>query len=95
VTVDLAEAMATTQAMTKPDAAGTPVLPKRNGQKGLLPGTWVSRTVRISYVDASGSERDTQGLLLDWYPFGPVVSILGAKTLISWDRLVTCELVED
>jgi hypothetical protein len=95
VTVDLSQAMTTTQAMTKPDVNGTPSLPKRNGPKGLLPGTWLQRTVRLSYVDAGGAERDTQGLLLDWYPFGPVVSILGAKTLISWDRLVTCELVED
>jgi len=26
---------------------------------------------------------------------GPVLNIGGAKTLLSWDRLVLCELVED
>jgi hypothetical protein len=29
------------------------------------------------------------------YPAGPVLNVGGAKTLISWDRLVLCELVED
>jgi hypothetical protein len=28
-------------------------------------------------------------------PAGPVLNIGGAKTLLSWDRLVLCELVED
>jgi len=39
----------------------------------------------------TGNERH----LLDLYPAGPVFSIDGAKTLISWDRLALCELVED
>jgi hypothetical protein len=33
--------------------------------------------------------------LRDLYPAGPVLNIGGAKTLLSWDRLVLCELVED
>jgi hypothetical protein len=35
------------------------------------------------------------GTLLDLYPAGPILNIGGAKTLLSWDRLVLCELVED
>jgi hypothetical protein len=35
------------------------------------------------------------GTLLDLYPAGPVLNMGGAKTLIAWDRLVLCELVED
>ena len=34
------------------------------------------------------------GTLLDLYPAGPVLNMGGAKTLIAWDRLVLCELVE-
>jgi hypothetical protein len=39
--------------------------------------------------------RDLYSRLLDLYPAGPVLNIGGAKTLLSWDRLVLCELVED
>lgn len=81
--------------MTKPDANGTPVLPKRSAPKGLLPSTWLQRSVRLSYVDGNGAERDTQGTLLDLYPFGPVVNIVGSKTAIAWERVVVCELIED
>jgi hypothetical protein len=35
------------------------------------------------------------GTLLDLYPAGPVPSLSGAKTLISWDRLADHEPVED
>ena len=42
-----------------------------------------------------GSGQQTSGVLLDFYPTGPVLSIGGAKTLLPWDRLVLCELVED
>jgi hypothetical protein len=74
---------------------GTPALPKRGGSKGLLPSTWLERTLRISYVDCYGSGQESSGTLLDLYPAGPVLNIGGAKTLISWDRLALCELVED
>jgi len=83
------------EAMTRPDVNGTPSLPKRNGPKGLLPSTWVERTLSVAYVDCHGAGQEASGVLLDIYPFGPVLSVAGAKTLISWDRLVMCELVED
>jgi len=83
------------EAMTRPTAAGTPALPKRNGPRGLLPSTWLERGLRVSYVDCYGAGQETSGTLLDLYPAGPVLNVAGAKTLISWDRLVLCELVED
>ena len=82
-------------AMTRPDVNGTPALPKRAGPKGLLPSTWLERTLRIEYTDCHGSGQETSGTLLDLYPAGPVLLIGGAKTMISWDRLVLCEMVED
>jgi hypothetical protein len=83
------------QAMTKPDSNGAAVLPKRTAPKGLLPSTWLERTLRISYVDCYGSGQESSGTLLDYCPTGPIFSLNGAKTLISWDRLALCELVED
>jgi hypothetical protein len=82
-------------AMTAPDVNGTPALPRRSGPKGLLPSTWLERTLKVEYTDCYGSGQATSGTLLDLYPAGPVFNIGGAKTLISWDRLVLCELVED
>lgn len=82
-------------AMTAPDVNGTPALPKRVGPKTLLPSTWLQRTLKLEYTDCHGSGQETSGTLLDLYPAGPVLNIGGAKTLLSWDRLVLCELVED
>jgi len=82
-------------AMTRPDAEGTPSLPKRSRPKGLLPSTWLERTLKLEYVDGFGVGQATSGTLLDLYPVGPVLNIGGAKTLLSWDRLVLRELVED
>jgi len=81
--------------MSKPDSNGTPSLPRRSGPKGLLPSTWLERTLKLEYVDASGMGVETSGTLLDLYPAGPVLHVGGAKTLICWERLVLCELVED
>jgi hypothetical protein len=83
------------EVMTRPDVNGTPSLPKRSAPKGLLPSTWLERTVRVLYTDCYGSGQETTGTLLDLYPAGPVLNIGGVKTLLSWDRLVLCELVED
>jgi hypothetical protein len=83
------------QAMTRPDANGTPSLPKRGGPKGLLPSTWLDRTLKVEYTDASGADQETSGTLLDLYPAGPVLNIAGAKTIVAWERLALVELVED
>jgi hypothetical protein len=82
-------------AMTRPDSNGTPTLPKPTRPKSLLPSTWLERTLKVEYTDCHGSGHETSGTLLDLYPAGPVLNIGGAKTLISWDRLALCELVED
>ncbi len=83
------------EAMTRPTAAGAPSLPKRNGPRGLLPSTWLERGLRVTYVDAFGAGVETSGILLDFYPAGPVLNIGGVKTWTSWDRLGVCELAED
>jgi hypothetical protein len=83
------------EAMTAPTVDGQPSLPKRRGPKGLLPSTWLERTLRVSYMDAFGAGVETTGTLLDLYPAGPVLNLNGAKALISWDRLAVVELVED
>ena len=79
-------------AMSRPDVNGTPALPKRGGPKGLLPSTWLNRSMKIEYVDGSGARAETSGTLLDVFPAGPILNMAGAKTLIAWDRLVLLEL---
>jgi hypothetical protein len=83
------------EAMTRPDVNGTPSLPKRSALRGLLPSTWLERTLKVAYTDCHGIGVESSGALLDLYPAGPVLNMGGAKTLIAWDRLVLCELVED
>ena len=83
------------EAMTRPDSNGTPSLPKRSAPKGMLPSTWLNRSLKLEYVDGFGTGVETTGTLLDCFPAGPILNMNGAKTLISWDRLVLCELVED
>jgi hypothetical protein len=81
--------------MTKPDVNGTPTLTKRSAPKGMLLSTWLNRAVRMQYTDAYGSGQETSGQLLDFFPCGPVFSLAGSKTCVSWDRLAMVELVED
>jgi hypothetical protein len=84
-------------AMARPDVNGqqSSSLPKRSAPKGLLPSTWMNRTLRVAYTDCHGAGIETSGTLLDMYPAGPILSLNGAKALISWDRLVVVELKED
>ena len=81
--------------MMTPTVDAQPSLPKRTGPKGLLPSTWLERTLKVSYMDAFGAGVETTGTLLDLYPAGPILNLNGAKALISWDRLAVVELVED
>ncbi len=83
------------EAMTRPDANGTPALPKRAAPKGLLPSTWLQRTLQVSYVGADGAGVETRGTLLEYYPFGPVLSLSGEKTALSWDSVRSIVLIND
>ena len=82
-------------AMTRPDVNGTPSLPKRAAPKGLLPSTWLERTLKVAYVDVRGAGVETSGTLLDLYPFGPVLSLEGERTALSWDSLRSVTLIND
>jgi hypothetical protein len=81
--------------VTRPTTNGDKSLPRRSGPKGLMPSTWLNRTLRLEYVGAAGEYRESTATLLDLYPAGPVLNIAGAKTLLCWERLVLCELIED
>jgi hypothetical protein len=70
------------------------MLPKQSRPKGLLPSTWLERTLRVEYVDARGDGQAASGTLLDLYPFGPVLNVGGAKTVLSWDALRVVQLVD-
>jgi hypothetical protein len=85
----------TQQMQTIPQTNGEAPLPKRSAPKGMLPSTWTNRSVRVEYIDSSGVGQETSGVLLDVFPVGPVLSMNGAKALISWDRLAVVELLED
>ena len=82
-------------ATTTPSSNGEAPLPRRAGTRGLLPSTWLGRTVRLEYADAAGRAAATEAVLLDWCGAGVLLNVAGAKTLLAWDRLVLCELVED
>ena len=82
-------------AATTPTTNGEAPLPRRAGTRGLLPSTWLTRSLRIEYTDAGGKAAVTDGVLLDWCGAGVLVNIAGAKTMLAWDRLVLCELRED
>ena len=84
----------TLEAMTRPDSNGTPSLPKRAAPKGLLPSTWLERTLNLEYV-VGEDLRTTEATLLDVYPAGPIVNAGGARTLISWDTIAVLELIND
>jgi hypothetical protein len=69
--------------MTAPTTNGDKPLARRGGPKGLLPSTWINRTLRVEYVSAWGEGRETTAVLLDYYPAGLILNISAAKTLIS------------
>ena len=68
---------------------------RRNGTKDMLPSSWTGRALRLEYMNGTGEPHSTTAVLLDIFPFGPVMNIAGAKTLLSWDCLIMLELVED
>jgi len=70
-------------------------LERRSGPRTLLPATWVGRTVHASYVGADGAGVESEGTLLDLYPFGVVMNVEGERAAVSWDALRAVTLVND
>lgn len=83
---------ASANGMTTPGGFEDSPLPKRNGARGLLPSTWLGRSVKLEYTDASGLAVETTGTLLDYCGTGPIFNLSGARVLLAWDRLVLIEL---
>jgi hypothetical protein len=81
--------------MAAPTKHGDPLLPRRSSSSGMLPSTWLNRSVRVEYADGFGSAVERSGALLDTYAAGPILSLAGTKTLIAWDTLRVVELVEE
>jgi hypothetical protein len=73
---------------------GHKVVSAHSRPKGLLPSTWLGRELKIEYL-AGDAVRTTSGVLAELYPAGPILLISGARTLVSWDRIVLVELVGD
>ena len=70
-------------------------LERRSGPRTLLPATWVGRTVRAGYVGADGAGVESEGTLLDLYPFGVVMNLEGERAAVAWDALRVVTLVDD
>ena len=70
-------------------------LPKRSGQRTMIPSTWIGRSLRIEYRDAYGKGQRTSATLLDWTPVGMVLDTYGAKVILPWERLAFIELIPD
>ena len=86
---------ASANGMATPGGFEDAPMAKRNGARGMVPSTWLGRSVKLEYTDAHGMGVETSGVLLDWCPVGLVVSLDGAKTLLSFDRLALMALVND
>lgn len=84
-----------TEMVAVPVDNGTKTLPRRAGTRTMIPTTWIDRTLRVEYVGAGGEAREMTCTFLDWTPVGLLLNIAGAKTLLAWERLVMCELIED
>ena len=70
-------------------------LAKRPGPRTLLPATWVGRTVRVGYMGADGHGVESEGTLLDLYPFGVVMNLEGERAAVAWEALRVVTLVDD
>ncbi len=64
-------------------------------RSNMLPSTWISRSLRVEYTDASGRAAATEGVLLDWCPVGPILLLAGARAVLAWERIVLVELTGD
>ena len=81
--------------VTTPSTNGDKPLPRRIGTRSMLPSTWISRSLRVEYTDASGKAATTEGVLLDWCLAGPILLLAGARTVLASERIVLVELTGD
>ncbi len=81
--------------MTVPGAYGDKPLARRDPPKGMLPSTWINRSVRAEVIGLDGKSVPISGTLVDWFPFGPVLRTGSTRTMYSWDSLRLIELVND
>ncbi len=81
--------------LVAPTSNGDRPVARRVGTRSMLPSTWISRSLRVEYVDASGHAATTDGVLLDWCPVGMILLLAGARTIVAWDRIALIELVGD
>jgi len=63
--------------------------------RAALPSTWLNRSLRIQCRNAFDDGVETSGILAGLFPFGMILNIRGARTVISWDAVRVVELVED
>ena len=80
--------------MTAPTTNGDRPLPRTTRPKGMLPSTWIDRSLHVEHV-VGGAERTTSGILADLYPAGMILNVGGCRTLIAWETLATARLVAD
>ncbi len=66
--------------------------PARTNGRGLLPSTWLGRSVRLAYTAVDGQPVETSAILADWYAFGAAFYLAGGKVLVSWDAIHSMEL---
>lgn len=72
-------------------ADGSRLLPRRPGRE-LFPASWIRCQATLSYHDGDKAH-DLRCTLLDFCGVGLLVTANGGgKKLVSWDRLVSCEL---
>ena len=82
------------EATTTPSMNGEAPLPKRQS-RGMLPSTWLGRSLRVEYVAVDGGPSTTTATLLDWCSLGVVLNLSGARTVLPWERLALVELIND
>ncbi len=80
---------------TVPTSNGDAPLPRRVGPRTMLPGSWVSRSVRVAYVDCHGGGCESTATLLDWCSLGSVLNLAGEKTVLAWESLRSVSLIDD
>ena len=77
--------------MATPASYDDTPLPRRQVPKGMLPGSWMNRSLKIDYLSADGAGTPTRGTLLDWLSTEPYLSVDGVRTIIAWDAIRSIE----